>query len=249
MFFQFFQGASETWVSSTSWSQKCTKSRTTSTGRSYMLPALPNKICSYVKKSLGTLTSCLFFCISKSVQQMKPDVGSRPSGTERKIQICTLAFRPATAKLEFIECDLEKQGDIGPAIGNASTVLCCIGASEKEISDITGPYRIDYKATENLIKAGKSVYYLCLTMLTLYRMNFLWLKLVLGSPLLEKKGRRSINCQWSTLHSILFDSQIVRPGGMERPTDSYKETHNIVLANEDTYFGGQVSNLQVVCVL
>ncbi|ONK60162.1 uncharacterized protein A4U43_C08F15040 [Asparagus officinalis] len=32
---------------------------------------------------------------------------------------------------------------------------------------------------------------------------------------------------------------------MERPTDSYKETHNIILANEDTYFGGQVSNLQV----
>lgn len=80
---------------------------------------------------------------------------------------CTLAFRPAAAKLELVECDLEKQGDIGPAIGNASTVLCCIGASEKEISDITGPYRIDYKATENLIKAGKSVDYLCLTMLTL----------------------------------------------------------------------------------
>ncbi|XP_020530302.1 protein TIC 62, chloroplastic isoform X2 [Amborella trichopoda] len=38
---------------------------------------------------------------------------------------------------------------------------------------------------------------------------------------------------------------IVRPGGMERPTDAYKETHNIVLAKEDTYFGGQVSNLQV----
>ena len=32
---------------------------------------------------------------------------------------------------------------------------------------------------------------------------------------------------------------------MERPTDAYKETHNLVLANEDTYFGGQVSNLQV----
>lgn len=36
---------------------------------------------------------------------------------------------------------------------------------------------------------------------------------------------------------------------MERPTDSYKETHNIVLANEDTLFGGQVSNLQVIAML
>ena len=44
---------------------------------------------------------------------------------------------------------------------------------------------------------------------------------------------------------ILKINQIVRPGGMERPTDSFKETHNLVLANEDTYFGGLVSNLQV----
>lgn len=40
--------------------------------------------------------------------------------------------------------------------------------------------------------------------------------------------------------------QIVRPGGMERPTDAYKETHNITLSEEDTLFGGQVSTLQVI---
>lgn len=38
---------------------------------------------------------------------------------------------------------------------------------------------------------------------------------------------------------------IVRPGGMERPKDDYKETHNLVLQSRDTLFGGQVSNLQV----
>jgi hypothetical protein len=38
---------------------------------------------------------------------------------------------------------------------------------------------------------------------------------------------------------------IVRPGGMERPTDSYKETHNTVLYPRDSMFGGQVSRLQV----
>jgi hypothetical protein len=32
---------------------------------------------------------------------------------------------------------------------------------------------------------------------------------------------------------------------MERPTDSYKETHNLALAEADKLFGGQVSNLQV----
>lgn len=55
-------------------------------------------------------------------------------------------------------CDLEKPNQIGPAIGNASIVICCIGASEKEIFDITGPYRIDYLATKNLVEAGKKIY-------------------------------------------------------------------------------------------
>ncbi len=38
---------------------------------------------------------------------------------------------------------------------------------------------------------------------------------------------------------------IVRPGGMERPTDDYADTHGTVLHGEDTRFGGQVSRLQV----
>lgn len=32
---------------------------------------------------------------------------------------------------------------------------------------------------------------------------------------------------------------------MERPTDDYKRTHNLVLKSRDTTFGGQVSRLQV----
>lgn len=51
--------------------------------------------------------------------------------------------------------------------------------------------------------------------------------------------------------SFFLSVQIVRPGGMERPTDAYKETHNITLSVEDTLFGGLVSNLQVfpVCLI
>lgn len=96
-------------------------------------------------------------------------------------------------------------------------------------------------------------------------------KSVLGSSHMEKKGRRSTHCQRHSLYSEftsaslvnskikMIDSffcyllsprtkllQIVRPGGMERPTDSYKETHNVTLSEEDTLFGGQVSNLQVI---
>ena len=32
---------------------------------------------------------------------------------------------------------------------------------------------------------------------------------------------------------------------MERPTDTFKETHNTTVSPEDTLFGGLVSNLQV----
>lgn len=67
-----------------------------------------------------------------------------------------MVFSPAVEKLEIVECDLEKPSQIGPALGNASVVLCCIGAGEKEVFDITGPYRIDYQATKNLIDAGTS---------------------------------------------------------------------------------------------
>lgn len=38
---------------------------------------------------------------------------------------------------------------------------------------------------------------------------------------------------------------IVRPGGMEKPTDDYKLTHNVRLSTRDTLFGGLVSRLQV----
>ncbi|XP_064996026.1 protein TIC 62, chloroplastic-like isoform X1 [Musa acuminata AAA Group] len=43
--------------------------------------------------------------LRQSVCQMKLNIGTGTSGTE------------PTEKLEIVECDLEKQGDIGPVIG------------------------------------------------------------------------------------------------------------------------------------
>ncbi|XP_038983622.1 protein TIC 62, chloroplastic isoform X2 [Phoenix dactylifera] len=167
----------------------------------------------------------------QSVRQMKLDDGAGTSGT-----------RPVE-KLELVECDLENQGEISPAIGNSSIVVCCIGASEKEIFDVTGPYRIDYKATKNLIEAAtiaKVDHFILLTSLGTNKIGFpaSILNLFWGVLIWKRKAEEAL------LASGL-PYTIVRPGGMERPTDSYKETHNIVLANEDTLFGGQVSNLQV----
>ncbi|KAL8542846.1 hypothetical protein ACS0TY_003654 [Phlomoides rotata] len=149
----------------------------------------------------------------------------------------------ATDKFEVVECDLEKPGQIRPALGNSSAVICCIGASEKEIFDITGPYRIDYQATKNLIDAATSAkveYFILLTSLGTNKFGFpaAILNLFWGVLCWKRKAEEAL------LASNL-PYAIVRPGGMERPTDSYKETHNITLSSEDTLFGGQVSNLQV----
>ncbi|XP_059296958.1 protein TIC 62, chloroplastic isoform X4 [Lycium ferocissimum] len=149
----------------------------------------------------------------------------------------------AIEKLEIVECDLEKSEQIRPALGDASIVICCIGASEKEIFDVTGPYRIDYQATKNLIDAAtvaKVDHFILLTSLGTNKVGFpaAILNLFWGVLIWKRQAEEAL------LASGL-PYTIVRPGGMERPTDSYKETHNITLSEEDTLFGGQVSNLQV----
>ncbi|KAH6789323.1 Rossmann-fold superfamily protein [Perilla frutescens var. frutescens] len=146
-------------------------------------------------------------------------------------------------KLELVECDLEKLDRIKPALGNSSIVICCIGASEKEILDITGPYRIDYQATKNLIEAATSAkveHFILVSSLGTNKVGFpaAILNLFWGVLIWKRKAEEAL------LASGL-PYTIVRPGGMERPTDSFKETHNITLSEEDTLFGGLVSNLQI----
>lgn len=162
---------------------------------------------------------------------------------EMKLDTDTTGGLQPIEKLEIVECDLEKRDRIIPALGRASVVICCIGASEKEIFDVTGPYRIDYLATKNLIDAA-----------TIAKVNHFILLTSLGT---NKVGFPAaiLNLFWGVLiwkrkaEEALIDSglpyTIVRPGGMERPTDSFKETHNMTLSQEDTLFGGLVSNLQV----
>ena len=62
-----------------------------------------------------------------------------------------------------------------------------------------------------------------------------------GGILIQKR-RAEVALENSGLNYV-----IVRPGGMERPTDSYKETHNVRLSRADTLFGGQVRLPQDQC--
>ncbi|PON43644.1 NAD(P)-binding domain containing protein [Trema orientale] len=154
-----------------------------------------------------------------------------------------IPVKSAVEKLEIVQCDLEKKDQIGRALGNASVVLCCIGASEKEVFDISGPYRIDYLATKNLIEAAtvaKVDHFILLTSLGTNKVGFpaAILNLFWGVLIWKRKAEEALIASG-------IPYTIVRPGGMERPTDAYKETHNTTLSQEDTLFGGQVSNLQV----
>ncbi|CAJ1933450.1 unnamed protein product [Sphenostylis stenocarpa] len=171
----------------------------------------------------------------KSVEQLKLDGTSAAGGGQ------------AVEKLEIVECDLEKPDTIGLALGNASTVICSIGASEKEVFDITGPFRIDYQATKNLVDAAtvaKVNHFILVTSLGTNKIGFpaAILNLFWGVLVWKRKAEEAL------LASGL-PYTIVRPGGMERPTDAFKETHNITLSTEDTLFGGQVSNLQIAELL
>ncbi|KAJ8621043.1 hypothetical protein MRB53_029572 [Persea americana] len=166
----------------------------------------------------------------QSVKELKLDGAASTSGTQ------------PVEKLELVECDLERDA-IGPAIGNSSIVICCIGASEKEVFDFTGPYRIDYQAAKRLVDAATAAkvnHFILLTSLGTNKIGFpaSILNLFWGVLIWKRKAEEALIASG-------LPYTIVRPGGMERPTDAYKETHNLVLANEDTYFGGQVSNLQV----
>ena len=64
-------------------------------------------------------------------------------------------------------------------------------------------------------------------------LNLFW-----GVLVFKKKAERALEASG-------IPYVIVRPGGMERPTDTYKRTHNVRLATRDKLFGGQVSRLQV----
>nr|VDD45836.1 unnamed protein product [Brassica oleracea] len=179
----------------------------------------------------------------QSVKDMNTDEGTQ----QEKVTGSVCVFSPAVEKLEIVECDLEKKDSIQPALGNASVVICCIGASEKEISDITGPYRIDYLATKNLVDAATSAKvnnFILVTSLGTNKFGFpaAILNLFWGVLCWKRKAEEALIASG-------LNYAIVRPGGMERPTDAYKETHNLTLALDDTLFGGQVSNLQVAELL
>ncbi|GAX77662.1 hypothetical protein CEUSTIGMA_g5105.t1 [Chlamydomonas eustigma] len=155
------------------------------------------------------------------------------------------SLRPSDAgRIEVVAFDLEDSESIKQALNGASRVVCAVGAPEDQVLDSTGPRRIDGEGTINLIltaaEARSVEHFVLVTSLGTGKfglpaglLNLFW-----GVLTWKRKAEEALEMSG-------MPYTIIRPGGMERPKDDYKNTHNLIFKEKDTAFGGQVSRLQV----
>jgi uncharacterized protein YbjT (DUF2867 family) len=151
--------------------------------------------------------------------------------------------RRARSQINLVYCDLQDEESILPAIGNASRVVCAVGAAESEFTNLAAPKLIDYQATETLISIASSCnisQFILVTSLGTGKIGFPAGVLNLFGGILIWKRKAEEALEQSGMPYL-----IVRPGGMERPKDNHKEKFNVRLSTRDTLFGGTVSRLQV----
>ncbi|GMH35492.1 hypothetical protein BSKO_03360 [Bryopsis sp. KO-2023] len=143
----------------------------------------------------------------------------------------------------FVEFDVKSESSIRGALGNAGKVVSALGAPESEIFNIDGPKQIDGLGSIRLVNVAAELgveQFVMATSLGTGKIGFPASALNLFWGILSWKKKAE-----EALEKSGMSYTIVRPGGMERPTDTYKETHNVRLAERDTTFSGQVSRLQI----
>eukprot|EP00955_Chlamydomonas_euryale_P036094 350331-Chlamydomonas_euryale.AAC.4 len=154
-------------------------------------------------------------------------------------------------------------------VRTCAQVVCAVGAPESDVLNTTAPRRIDGEGTISLIRAAANAgvsHFVLVTSLGTGKLGFPAGVLNLFWGVLTWKRKAEVALEESGMPYT-----IIRPdnntttrcavakeshgdghqcaarlvGGMERPTDEYKATHNLRLLPRDTTFGGQVSRLQV----
>ncbi len=132
----------------------------------------------------------------------------------------------------------------GPASGRASRVICAVGAAESEFTNLSAPKLIDFEATKTLIDVAAACnvsQFILVTSLGTGKLGFPAGVLNLFGGILIWKRKAEEALEQSGMRYL-----IVRPGGMERPTDNHRAMgYNMRLAKRDTLFGGTVSRLQI----
>jgi len=141
--------------------------------------------------------------------------------------------------IELVEADVTNSQSLHTVLGDSTVILCATGA--KPSFDFTGPYKVDYEGTRNLVDVAKTkgiehfvfVSSLCVSQF-FHPLNLFWLILVW-----KKQAEEYI--QQSGLSYT-----IVRPGGLKNEDN----TNPVVMQSADTLFEGSIPRQKVaqVCV-
>lgn len=141
------------------------------------------------------------------------------------------------AEAELVVGDVLKPDSL--ALADSTVLICATGA--KPSFDPTGPYKVDFEGTKNLVNVAKAkgvehfvlVSSLCTSQL-FHPLNLFWLILVW-----KKQAEEYIQKSGLTY-------TIVRPGGLKNEDNSYP----IVMSSADTLFDGSIPRTKVaqVCV-
>jgi len=138
---------------------------------------------------------------------------------------------------ELVVGDVLQPETLTAALGDSTVVLVATGA--KPSFDPTGPYKVDFEGTKNLVGAAKAkgiehfvlVSSLC-TSLLFHPLNLFWLILVW-----KKQAEEYIQKSGLTY-------TIVRPGGLKNEDN----TDSIVMQGADTLFDGSIPRQKVAQV-
>lgn len=143
------------------------------------------------------------------------------------------------AGIELVEGDVLKAESVSAALGDSTVLLCATGA--KPSFDPTGPYKVDFEGTKNLVDAAKAkgiehfvfVSSLC-TSQFFHPLNLFWLILVWKKQAEEYLQRSGLTYT------------IVRPGGLKNEDNS----DSVIMQRADTLSEGSIPRQKVaqVCV-
>ena len=138
---------------------------------------------------------------------------------------------------ELVVGDVLNPQSLTAALGDSTVLLCATGA--KPSFDPTGPYKVDFEGTKNLLDAAKAkgiehfvlVSSLCVSK-PFHPLNLFWLIL-----LWKKQAEEYIQKSGLTY-------TIVRPGGLKNEDNS----NAIVMQSADTLFDGSIPRQKVAQV-
>ena len=139
--------------------------------------------------------------------------------------------------VDLVQGDVLKPETLSAALGDSTVLLCATGAAPS--FNPTGPYKVDYEGTKNLVDAAKAkgiehftfVSSLCTSKL-FHPLNLFWLILVW-----KKQAEEYIQKSGLTY-------TIVRPGGLKNEDNS----NPIVMQSADTMFEGNIPRQKVAQV-